>query len=293
LAQIWIRRTAGVLASALTLVGAGGGAARGDGALRITDWPSLTGTATLGAELDAVGARWTGPDDTTVSWYWLRCDDQALCRVIDNAHQSHYTPGQADVGARLIAWLRITAKQRFVDAWTLPSGVVAPAPPKPAPVPPPAPTPVPPPTPPPPPAPAPGFTAAAPVAAPAPQRTVRRPRVLRPRPTVRISGWLTAGGARVTLLSVRAPRGVRITARCRGGDCGAPRTVLARTRGRDTRLRGFERILAAGTRVEIRVTKRGYVGKLTVITIRRGRAPTRLDRCVSPLDGGPVRCPAR
>jgi hypothetical protein len=94
---------------------------------------------------------------------------------------------------------------------------------------------------------------------------------------VRIKGVLTARGARVTLLSVRAPRGVRITVLCRGRDC-----PVRRYRARRHRLRRFERDLRAGTRLEIRVTKRGYIGKRTVIMIRRRHAPLRSDRCLKP-----------
>ena len=52
--------------------------------------------------------------------------------------------------------------------------------------------------------------------------------------------------------------------------------------GAPTRLHAFERDLRAGTRLDIRITKRGFIGKRTVILIRRGRVPRRLDTCLAP-----------
>jgi hypothetical protein len=114
------------------------------------------------------------------------------------------------------------------------------------------------------------------------------PPLLDPFPIVRIRGWLTRGGARVTLLSVRAPRGTRIAAACFGRSCRVRRYARASVR---TRLRPFERVLAAGTRLEIRVTKPGFVGKWTTIVIRRNSEPRRWDRCVQPGARRPEPCP--
>ena len=120
--------------------------------------------------------------------------------------------------------------------------------------------------------------------------TASPPRMLEPFPVVRIKGWLTAQGAQVTLLTVRAPRGVRITVRCRGASC--PRARWAHTAAL-TRLRRFEGALAAGTELQISVTRPGWIGKSTTIVIRRGRAPLRRDRCLFPGKARPQRCPAR
>jgi hypothetical protein len=113
--------------------------------------------------------------------------------------------------------------------------------------------------------------------------------MLKPFPRVRIRGVLTAAGARVSLLSVRAPRGARVTVVCRGSGCPVrrfgPRVGVRR-------LSSFERELPAGTRLEIAVTEPGYIGKLTVIVIRRNAAPWRSDRCLEPGAKRAVRCPA-
>jgi hypothetical protein len=114
------------------------------------------------------------------------------------------------------------------------------------------------------------------------------PPMLDPFPVVRIRGRLTATGARVTLFTVRAPRGVRIDVRCRGSSCPVRR--LARTAA-VSRLRPFERHLRAGTRLEITVTKPGYIGKWTTIVIRRGAPPKRSDRCRYAGGRRPVPCP--
>jgi hypothetical protein len=89
------------------------------------------------------------------------------------------------------------------------------------------------------------------------------------------------------VLSVRAPRGARISLRCTGDGC--PRRALAVATSL-TRLRAFERDLDAGTRLEIRVTRAGYVGKHTLIQIRRGKPPSRVDRCLYPGSSTPRRC---
>ncbi len=110
-----------------------------------------------------------------------------------------------------------------------------------------------------------------------------------PAPVVRIRGWLTASGARITLLTVRAPRGARIAVRCSGRRCPVRRWARTASLMRVPR---FQRSFPAGTRIVISVTKRGRIGKHTTIVIRRGKAPTRLDRCLMPGSRRPVRCPA-
>ena len=110
---------------------------------------------------------------------------------------------------------------------------------------------------------------------------------MRPAPTVRIAGLVTRTGAMITRLSVRAPRGATIAVRCSGADCA--HRVPARTTGL-SRLRQFERHLRAGVRLEIRVTRPGYVGKHTLIRIRRGTPPSRRDRCLYPGSTAPRRC---
>jgi PKD repeat protein len=108
-----------------------------------------------------------------------------------------------------------------------------------------------------------------------------------PFPIVRIRGRTDPRGARVSLLAVRAPAGVKVTLRCRGVDCPAPRAVrrvtTAGTKATGSaRFRRFETHLRAGTVLEIFATQPGRLGKYTRFTIRRLLPPRRKDRCVMP-----------
>jgi hypothetical protein len=142
--------------------------------------------------------------------------------------------------------------------------------------------------------PVPGAVVATTTAGPAPAATVLatslQPLLLDPFPVVRIRGYVTRFGARITLLTVRTRRGTRITITCSGVGCppGAERWAAP---GGVTRLRRFERFLTAGVRITITVTKKGWIGKQTLIVIRRDRPPLRRDRCLYPGAALPVPCP--
>jgi hypothetical protein len=126
--------------------------------------------------------------------------------------------------------------------------------------------------------------------------TAPPPVLMQPFPIVRIAGSLTADGVRVQLLSVQAPAGAKIAVRCRGRGCpskAASRVARAK-RGTGMALlefRRFERSLHAGTVLEVRVSKPGEIGKYTRFTIRRGRAPRRVDECLDPAGVKPIACP--
>jgi hypothetical protein len=112
--------------------------------------------------------------------------------------------------------------------------------------------------------------------------------LIRPFPVVRIKGSTTETGARIDVLSVRAPKKARIRVRCRGFTC--PNRVRKRDGGR-RRIGELERALAAGTVVTVRVMRPGKFGKYTRFVIRRGRPPERTDRCLRGTDRAPVPCP--
>jgi hypothetical protein len=114
--------------------------------------------------------------------------------------------------------------------------------------------------------------------------------MLNPYPLVRISGRLTVDGAQVTRLTVTAPRGARITVVCHGPGC--PRQRVAEMAS-VTHIRAFERDLRAGTRLTVTISKPGFITKVTTITIRRGRAPSRTDMCIAPGARKPSACPTR
>jgi Bacterial Ig-like domain len=131
--------------------------------------------------------------------------------------------------------------------------------------------------------------------------TPSKPRLLSPFPLVRISGTLTSSGARITLLSVRAPRGalVRVTV---SPSCSRKRHAPRRCRvlhaagtvGRRDAIdfRGLARAYRSGTVIVVRVWRADLIGKYTRFTIVRGRAPRRVDQCLVPSSTHGSRCPA-
>ncbi len=93
----------------------------------------------------------------------------------------------------------------------------------------------------------------------------------------------TGGGVRLRFLSVRAPRGFKVSVRCRG--C-PPQARRART-VRFNRLRG--RTLRAGTSLVIRVTKKDNIGAYFPYRVRRGGLTSSVERCLNPASRKPRR----
>lgn len=112
---------------------------------------------------------------------------------------------------------------------------------------------------------------------------------IRPFPLVRVAGRFTRRYTTITLVSVRAPRGVRIRVRCRGKGCAYRRRAMT---SRLVRVRSLQGRYRPGARIVIRVTKPGQIGKYVRLRIRKGRAPLRIDRCLMPGQSRAVRCPA-
>jgi PKD repeat protein len=122
---------------------------------------------------------------------------------------------------------------------------------------------------------------------------------------VRITGNLTKRGhTRIKRLYVRAPRGAEILVRCsdrrgsrarrRGRRLGCKvHRVRTTSRGRPVRFRKLEGVFRAGTRVTVAVTREGIIGRYTRFSLRQGRPPARIERCLEPGAHGPSRCPAR
>jgi len=103
---------------------------------------------------------------------------------------------------------------------------------------------------------------------------------LSPAPKVRLNGLIYATGVRVQALGVRAPKGALVTVHCKGKGCPVKERRKRINKG-PVRFKTFERFLRAGTRLEIFVTKKGKIGDYTSWTIRRNRAPKRVDACVA------------
>ena len=114
-----------------------------------------------------------------------------------------------------------------------------------------------------------------------------------PFPVVRVVGDVRERGTRIKVIVVRVPSGSRVTIRCRGRGCprSAKRTGGARI-ARTLHVRRFaHRILRPRAVLTISITKPGTIGKYTRLRIRRGRPPSRIDRCLLPGGSRPVRCP--
>ncbi|HZO58502.1 MAG TPA: PKD domain-containing protein [Solirubrobacterales bacterium] len=115
---------------------------------------------------------------------------------------------------------------------------------------------------------------------------------MRPFPVVRVIGAVGRHGTRIREIRLTAPLGSRVEVFCRGGGC--PRTSARRDAraARTLRIRRFaRRLLRPGAVVQISVTKAGAIGKYMRLRIRRGRSPSRIDRCLMPGGERPVRCP--
>ena len=127
------------------------------------------------------------------------------------------------------------------------------------------------------------------------------PQLLSPFPLVRISGTLTATGARIRLLSVRAPRGalvrVAVTPACSKKSrssrrCRVLRAAATVGRSDSVAFRRLARAYRSGTVIVVRVWRADRIGKYTRFTIVHGKAPVRLDQCLLPAATRGSRCPS-
>jgi hypothetical protein len=117
----------------------------------------------------------------------------------------------------------------------------------------------------------------------------RKPRRLKPFPRIVVAGALSPGGASFRRVLVRGPRNVKVQVRCRGRGCPFRKRTY-RMRHRRLRLRSLERNFRSGAVIELRVVKKGRVGKYTRIRVRQGHVPNRVDRCLNPGSSRPRRC---
>jgi PKD repeat protein len=123
-------------------------------------------------------------------------------------------------------------------------------------------------------------------------------RLLSPFPVVRIAGRITPQGTRVRLLRIDAPKDAKVSVSCSGKSCpfkkqvrtvtATPKNVSAAT----VRVRRLERLIRAGVRVRVYVTKSAQIGKYTRFRFRAGKPPVRTDGCLMPGVWTPSQCPA-
>jgi len=116
-------------------------------------------------------------------------------------------------------------------------------------------------------------------------------RLLTPFPIVRLRGSVEGRLIRVSLLSVRAPVGAKVSVYCAGKGCPARRVGINAGK-KLVRIRTFERRLRGGTILKIYVTKLGLLGKYTRFRFVSNRAPVRVDRCASTPGTKPKLCPS-
>lgn len=123
---------------------------------------------------------------------------------------------------------------------------------------------------------------------PAPVAQKPEPRMLSPFPSVRIAGSLTRRGARFRVVSVSAPKGARVSWACAARRCRGGRRVVT---GRALRIRALQRDFPGGATFEVRVTRRGWIGKYTRVKVLRDRGPARRDLCLAAGSRRPTACP--
>jgi PKD repeat protein len=124
--------------------------------------------------------------------------------------------------------------------------------------------------------------------------STRRGQMLSPFPIVRIRGLILRRAVRISLLSIKAPKGATVRVTCRGRSC-AKKSVKQRVASArsSVRVRALERRMRKGTVIQVFVTAPERVGKYTSFTIRSNAAPVRRDRCLRPGGSKPVNCPAQ
>ena len=128
------------------------------------------------------------------------------------------------------------------------------------------------------------------------QMSTPPPGVLFPFPIVRIVGTVFHSRVKLKQLAVKAPAGALINITCQGHRCpvrSARRPAATRgARAVWARFHPFERLLAAGAVLEIRVSRNAEVGAYTRFAVRRSRLPVRADSCLDPAGVKPVACPS-
>jgi hypothetical protein len=120
----------------------------------------------------------------------------------------------------------------------------------------------------------------------------RPPDAINPFPVVRIVGSFGELGIRIEQLVITAPDGARVEIRCRGAGCPFKK-LIRKSRPQTVRVRRFaRRVLRPGAVVQVWVTRPGEIGKYTRLRIRKGKRPTRVDRCLMPGSKKPTPCPS-
>jgi Ig domain of plant-specific actin-binding protein len=214
--------------------------------------PEVTGVAAEGQLLSASVGFWRSVAPLSFGYQWIRCDQSGgACVNVDGATGAQYRLVALDVGHTLRAG--VTASNNRGRQATV-------------------------------------FTRPTDLVQHAAPRAPRRARLLSPFPKIVLAGVLTRSGVAISEFTIRAPRGTLATIRCRGRGCPF-RLRRVRLRKARTRVHSLERRLRAGVRIEVSVTKAGFIGKFSRFRVRRGRVPSKKELCLRPGARRPSRCP--
>jgi hypothetical protein len=86
---------------------------------------------------------------------------------------------------------------------------------------------------------------------------------------------------KVKTLTVKAPKGTRISFTCKGGGCPKGRSI--RSKGKLLKLeRFFPKKLKSGATIDLRSKRSGYIGRGAKITYRKGKSPVNREFCIRP-----------
>lgn len=224
-----------------------------------TSAPVVSGTAKEGSTLTSTLGAWSGEGPISYSRNWVRCSGTAAstCTAIPGATLASYRATAADVGKRLRVGVRAEGLGSRV-AFSAATAVVS----------------------------------ANDFSYPEPSAPTPSPGLLTPFPRISIAGRARRSSTLITKFVVRAPRGSRVTIRCRGRRCPF-RRASARAGRRAVRFRKLQRAFRTGTVIEVFVTQRGKIGKYTRFRFRRRRPPSRADGCLNPGAKRPTPCPGQ
>jgi PKD repeat protein len=117
----------------------------------------------------------------------------------------------------------------------------------------------------------------------------RKLKLMRPLPEIVFTGAAFRQGASLEHVGADGPRGALVTVRCKGKGCPV-KERRKRIKKRSVRFANFERFLRSGTRVEIFVAQPGKLGFYRRYTIRAGKRPKKIRRCLDGMRPRPFKC---
>jgi hypothetical protein len=91
--------------------------------------PTVIGSAMVGGTLQASPGSWTGSPPPSLAYQWSRCDlDGRSCATLGDSTGVKYSPGGADIGARLVVGVIASNRRGSTFATSSATDIVAPRP---------------------------------------------------------------------------------------------------------------------------------------------------------------------